>query len=480
MCQLVSAALLFVACGRSSLEPGGVDEATIAAGDTHLAGAGGQGAPRPEGHSASSGGVAGTGGASSSSEARSAGASSISTMDDAPPVECTGLSTWSCSPAELTGQCCAAEGSWQPKCDDVCVVEGDRHGERCDVPGESIAAPALAGSMAHCEHNMWGCFVRSCTCDCWESPVGAFPELSETCEPVLFSNVDTFPRGIALVDDFVYWTVGSIDNSEHGIVMGARRVDGSRAMAIPGLPDPVSVTAFDDELYWTNRDGSVRAANRDGSNMHVLAEGPSYPTTIGADADHVYWFADGIYRVARDGGGSPELFTAVENLVYGTVSAFVLDDEYVYFIDQGNFIEGEVRRAAKSGADAEILASATGPTEIAISSEGIFWVEQPSSVQFRIFMLGWGDDSPRLLAERSNQLLSLAAFADQVYWAESSNTIEDGFVYSLRAGESEAHLIADVQVGVGAIAVDEEYLFWVNQNLLELGGLNGQIYRTCR
>jgi hypothetical protein len=404
---------------------------------------------------------------------------------------CNGeVATWTCPAAVRTGPCCDANGAREPQCRSSCPLEDDPHGLPCDTPGQTRVAPVVSAISQHCEDPLFACYVHTCTCGCRAGAIAIVPGLSETCEPVLFANASHFPQTIAIYDGFVYWTAAGYcplsgdDVAGTGKVMGARQADGSGAVAILDQPCPYGIAAIDDDLYWTNKPGipagSVWTARSNGQNARPFVEGLNHPSTIRVDSVHVYWFdGDGIYRSRRDGGGPPELFAAIEYLDSQIVSTFVLDERYVYWIDGGPLGDGRVLRAAKSGGDLEILAAIGQPFEIAISSEGLFWIEDRNFQELALFMLRWDDETPALLAALSERPRALDAFRTEAYWVQGES-FSPGFVYGISAGDSAPFVVATDQPAPLAIAVDTQYVFWANMDYLEAVGHNGQIVRACR
>lgn len=337
------------------------------------------------------------------------------------------------------------------------------------------------------------CHANSCTCGCEVGAIAPVPGLAESCEKTLFANTIHFPKGIALSEQYVYWTeyghcpLSGADTSGTGKLFGARRSDGSAAMVINNLPCPSGVTAIDDDVYWTNHPGaaggSIWAAKSNGEKPRILADKLRYPTTIRADADHVYWYDSveyGVYRISRTLAAPYELFAKVARAGSSIDSAFVIDERYVYWLDDGEFDDGGLFRADKSGGNPELIAAIGTPRELAISSEGLFWVEEPNYDQYAVFFLGWSDAAPTLLTSPSERPQALVAFDRQAYWSQG-NYRKPGGVFQAVVGQSQTTPIADAQSEPGSLAIDADFLFWTNHNFAESSvGSYGQLMRMCR
>ena len=454
----VLALVVSLGCARTGLELaelGAIDEAGGTAGTHDPSGTGG------------TNGLGGSGG--------TAGTASIGCAGSEP--------TWSCAPAVPMGTCCDANGPFKPQCTDVCQLGDGLHGLPCGSPGQTKEAPVVNGISRLCENGLFACYVQACTCGCREGTIAPVPGLSETCAPTLFSNAHHFPNQIVLDDEFAYWTVAGICPSDDGSgkVMGARRSDGSAAFAILDQPCPRSLAEAGDALYWVAGD-AIRTGKKGGGDASVFFDGQFDLAAVHADAEHVYWRGDRtISRQRRNQTAPVEIFTDTAYRVNASrILDFELDDRYVYWLEEG-FFEAIVYRADKadSSRGPEPLVQTDRAVELAVSSEGIFWIEELDYPRVGIFALGWDDEEPTLLIERPDQVDALAAFRDEAYWVEGGDD-EPGFVHGIRAGGNQPFLSVGDQNGPRAIAVDEQYVFWINQNTSEVAGHAGEIKRVCR
>jgi hypothetical protein len=455
---------LSVGCGRTQLAPGTGQE--------------GGGSPQSSG---SGGDIAGT----------SAGAMGGETTGRPSSSACLdGPATWSCAPAVWTGECCYGIGVEQPQCGETCTLVDHPLGAPCDTPGQTTTATVAMQIPQNCEGGLVSCYVSNCICGCRDGATAPIAGLAGSCEPTLFANRIHHPTDVALSDEFVFWTaygscpLTTFGDDGDGRLFGARRVDGSAAMVIGDVPCPGDVVAIDDDIYWTNHPGaaggSLWTAKNDGQQVRILADRLNYPTTIHADANDVYWFdVGGIYKVSRRHPDPPELFTAIEHLDSGIESAFVIDEGYVYWLDEGRFKEGGIFRAQKSGGDPERLIGSTQPLELAISTAGLFYVEELRYQEFAISFWARDDATTTMLTMTTLRPQALVAFDNEVYWTEGEHRMP-GAVYRMQEGESQPSLIASGQADPGSMAVDAQYLFWTAHNFPGSPGYNGQVMRACR
>jgi hypothetical protein len=399
---------------------------------------------------------------------------------------CDGGPVWSCAASVVSG-CCDGESNGAfgtPACGEVCDVLDDPSGSPCGTPGQTMIVPLTTGLSKQCQ-GYWDCYKSTCTCGCT-----GVPGLSSSCEPQAFTNALTFPEGVALQDQFVYWTVYSIDcptgslgGEGFGFIMGARRDDGTRTVRLAHVPCPLAVAAADDDLYWTNTPGflssSVWTAKNTGQGAHALATGLRSPSTIRVDAQSVYWNDfDGIYAISRHQSATPQRVVAVDQIDSAKFSAFVIDDHYIYWTDQAPYGKGGVFRVEKSGGSPEQLVAVEHAMAIALSSAGLFWLEETSFQEFAVSFYDWNTRAAVQLTTITTQPFDLAAFGDQVYWAEIGANGGPGYVRFARVGQTGSVQIVGQQHPV-AVAVDDKYVFWSDQALTS-GDSTGAIDRACR
>jgi hypothetical protein len=396
----------------------------------------------------------------------------------------------------LYGPCCDANYGMTPQCSSSCPLDFDPLGTPCDAPGRTIEAAVTAGISEQCEGGLFACYARHCVCSCPDDSNGAAPDLSTTCEPVLFSNAHHFPQEVLVHDDFVFWTVygncplSGDEERGSGELFGARRSDASGALLLADdLPCPVAIAAFGDDLYWTNQPGasggSIWTAKTNGEDVRILVDDRDYPSTIRADANHVYWYEEGfpdsgVYRMQRDGEAPAELVAPVHDVASETLSAVVIDEQHVYWIDRGDaFASGGIFRAAKGEGEVELLAEVEGPRELALSTQGLFWVSEPTYENYTLSFLGWTDLTPTVLTSLPRRPSAVSAFSDFAYWVQQDSD-STGSVHGIQLGQGQPFQLATDQPSPVAITADADYVFWANQNYPDLAGYNGEIVRVCR
>lgn len=129
--------------------------------------------------------------------------------------------------------------------------------------------------------------------------------------------------------------------------------------------------------------------------------------------------------------------------------------------------------AAGAGGAAETLTTAVEPRELAISSRGLFWIEEPTYDEPIVSMLDWSDieAAPRVIASAPGAW-ALAARGDEVYWITGAAL--SASIYRIRIGEAEPELLVEGERMLGSLTVDDHYLYWAS------GDPEHRLNRMCR
>ena len=304
------------------------------------------------------------------------------------------------------------------------------------------------------------------------------------CDRKVLAKALHFPQAIAVEGESIYWTVSgncSVDlEAGQGLVMKAN-LDGSSPVALAeDLPCPFAIAVHDGDVFWTTQpnawDGVVMMAPRTGDGARTLADADS-PLTVAADSDYVFYAdREGIYRLERATNAEPMLLAPVDLTSTLTVSALALDDEHVYWIDPGQFDAGHIFRMEKSGGEPVALADTRRPQELALSSLGLFWLEERSFQDLQIQLLRFGETVPTSVAAAPGAH-TLVAAENSVYWA-TGDGYSTGALYGIEPGAPEPFFVLEGEKGPDALALDSDYLYWANEGAG--AGYDGELVRACR
>jgi hypothetical protein len=307
------------------------------------------------------------------------------------------------------------------------------------------------------------------------------------CERKSLTKDYPYVKALARSGSLLYWTtyghcpVGSGDSG--GRVSSIPFDGGEVATLAQKLPCPDTVAVHEDGVFWANQpglgvDGIIMGLPTPRADVLKLSVGGTFPQGIQVDADSVYFAEldgvgeDGIYRTNHTLEGPPQLLAEIVNADWSTPHPLVLDENYVYWADQDFANDpGLIQRVAKNGGVPKTMATATDPRELAISSGGLFWIEEPTYLQVVIRVLEWNSSMPQTVIA-SPKAHILVAYDDTIYWVDG--TYEASTLQRLRLGESEPHVLVEVDSHIRAFTVDQDYLYVALENN------DGDIVRICR
>src|SRR5262249_53098306 len=151
------------------------------------------------------------------------------------------------------------------------------------------SVPVTGGISNHCTNPEFACYARPCVCACRDEPA-TVPDIPLTCDASLFASAAQYPRAVVTDDEFVYWTsaglcpIANPDDAD-GMLIRARREDGSGAVAIHDLPCPTQIAISGNDIFWSNEyalgaSTSIGTAHKDGSDVRTFVEGLRAPGTL--------------------------------------------------------------------------------------------------------------------------------------------------------------------------------------------------------
>jgi len=309
------------------------------------------------------------------------------------------------------------------------------------------------------------------------------------CERKLLTKDYPYVTSLARNGSLLYWTtyghcpIGSDSSSSLGRVSSIPIDGGGTTTLANKSPCPNSLAVHRDGVFWSNDpglgvQGILMALPSPGAEVRKLSVGGGYAQGIQADVDSVYFAEldgideDGIYKTNHNLDGPPQLLAEIVNAEWSTPHPLVLDEEYVYWADQdfGND-PGLIQRVAKGGGIPKTMATAADPRELAISSAGLFWLEEPTYQQVVIRVLQWNSSMPKTVIDSPDAHI-LAAYGDTVYWVDG--TYEASTLQRLRLGESKPDILVQVPSHIAAFTVDQDYLY------VAVANNDGDIIRICR
>ena len=243
--------------------------------------------------------------------------------------------------------------------------------------------------------------------------------------------------------------------------------------------NPTDVALGGGYVFWTklvgefcSPPGSVKSVNLT-TRVETTLVSDCYisPGNVVADDVYVYyaeWYNDRIRRLPV-GGGTPVTLATASGLTYHR--ALALDDDYVYFGD-----EGGIKRVAKSGGSEATLAAGYDSAKLAVDDAYVYWTEYTLV----------GDDAIRRVPKAGGSVQTLTSggtLADPwgiavdesyVYWTE----IASGKARRMPKAGGSIYDYVPVQTGYqgGDIAVNDSYVFWTDTP----SGSDGRLRRVAK
>lgn len=198
----------------------------------------------------------------------------------------------------------------------------------------------------------------------------ADPSKGDTTEP-FFLSVNP-PDGLAVDDNFVYWTQAQI-----GRINRARRdtTDPTTIANVVGALSAGSIASDSKFVFWADRISQrLIRSKTDGSDLHEIVVAQTEPAGLWVDDSGVYFTtrtAPGtVKRAAKDGSGLVVLAAAEPT----PPDHVVVSGEWVYWIDLANVPgNGAVRRARRDGTEAITLAANQSPIDLVVDDTYVYW-----------------------------------------------------------------------------------------------------------
>ena len=191
---------------------------------------------------------------------------------------------------------------------------------------------------------------------------------------VLAEPLQIHPCGIALDDQWVYWTAAT------GEVWKAQK-DGSNVQAlVTGGQNPMNVAVDATHVFWVDygsnqagaTDGVVGKIEKGGAGLQLLDTGSAFHRDLALDAASVFWtvqsFGAAVNEIGKDGAGMQTISAAVADRPF----AVAVDTVGVYFSEVGT--SGKIQRMDKDGSGLTTLASGQGNSQgLALDQGCVYW-----------------------------------------------------------------------------------------------------------
>ena len=195
-----------------------------------------------------------------------------------------------------------------------------------------------------------------------------------------------------------------------------------------GQENPLSLAVDDTHVYWTTSndftqpDGQVRRASKNGGDIEDLKTGQTAPSSLSLNGESAYWFTtvEGnatIHRATKSTGDSQPFFASLEAML-----GLAASDQALYWTDLTNAIW---RMSVNGASVVPIVLDQNNPSAVTVDATGIFWlnaghVTMGDGEIMRADLLG---ANAGLLAGGQEYPLAIATDAANVYWTTLSGQV---------------------------------------------------------
>jgi hypothetical protein len=189
------------------------------------------------------------------------------------------------------------------------------------------------------------------------------------------------PFGVAATGNRLFWA-----DAGDGTIWSSDIDGGNAAAIVTGEASPLGVAVSGARVYWTdNEGGSIRSAALDGSDVRTVLTGQNLPFGLAATATQLFWSnGDGTVRAADlDGSRAHVVFTQTG------VTWLAIGDQELYWSNSS----GTISVALLDGTDSDVLLSGLGAVNgLVTGGTSLYWA---AGLAGTINQSDLGGDSPQ-------------------------------------------------------------------------------------
>lgn len=253
---------------------------------------------------------------------------------------------------------------------------------------------------------------------------------------------------------------------------------------------PVTVVLDATHVYWANWGGNeesgILRVSKQGGAPELLVRSYNRIDSLALDAGHAYFgerVPHTLSRVSLANRASAQVLGNVDDV------AWALSDQAVYFMGTGG--EG-IYAMGKQGGDAQTIVPGVAPSgPVRVHGGHVYWREhyftdalsRSDSAQ-RLWRAGIQGGQPETLVTEPNTVLTGLAVDDQaVYYGLAANLAEcgceGGELKWLAHGSTDPRTLATVQGShVNAITLQPDYIYWSSGSAIHRTSRDGAITET--
>jgi hypothetical protein len=251
-------------------------------------------------------------------------------------------------------------------------------------------------------------------------------------------------------------------------------VSGQRTTLVDRVFANTRAALDDTYAYWGNQVGSspgpyawqIMRAPKEGGAAEVVVSGSGLVASVSSDATRLYWIEYPPYgpnqknlMVVDKGGGVPVvLYTSDQWLEFNAA-----DPDTIIVLDGWPSSAWSIVALPKDGGPTTVLASGTSAIaapSIAADADRVYWLDSDSSGLRVMSILKAGGPSAVVCAAAGPSGMSRLVVDDErVYWA-GTTTFLSSAIFSAPKGGGLATMLAQPNMSVTDIAVDDACLYW--------------------